>query len=265
VLGEVKRGTIDLATVAIASAAATFIPAYVGMYSMTAAGSRRGVGYAASFAVGVLLWSFSDVLGDSSYLGVNSGFGGGPNHASLIALFVLGFFALIALDRSGFVGGGEGRLAIIPFVVALGWGFHSLGEGLDIGSAALTAEGSIVDLVGGYMPGLSYVFHKLLEGSTIGAAYIAYSHGRGRATIPLLGLIFGIPTLIGNLLGYFTGLASTYFFALGSGASVYILLRLVQPVYSAGDGSARYFARCMLLVALGFLALYGAALFHSAG
>jgi hypothetical protein len=233
----------------------------------------RPIHFLASFALGVLFWSFSDVLGDSAYLGVNEGFSGGVEHASLIALFLMGFFLLVMVDRSGLNGkssGGKvaGALALVPFIVALGWAFHSFGEGLDLGGlAATTTSVSLIDALGGVSPGISYMLHKFLEASTIGAAYLAYSSNATKPNdltrIGSLGLIFGGPTILGAALGYYIPIESTYSFALGAGAAVYIFFKLVQPILASNDGSRGYFVSCMLLTALGFFCLYFAALFHS--
>jgi len=260
---------------------ATLIPAFFGLVAVVLLFRRSAPRYAAAFAAGVFLWYFSDTIGGSSYLGVNRGFSGGFDQAVLIVLFVAGL-SLCLTDRHGFVAGeGEGRevsslsIIIIPSIVALALSVHGLSEGAAFGAlASSTAGTSLIAVLGGYGPAISYVLHKMLEASMIGASYLYSFSSSFRNQVPgwtdrlrdlsILGAVFTIPSLLGISTGYYLPLNGTYPFALASGTSVYVALRLAQPlVTSAGRNSYSESFKVTLLIMSGFLSIYFAALFHS--
>ena len=259
---------------------ATLVPAFFGLLAVVSLFSRAAPRYAAAYAAGVFLWYFSDTIGGSSYLGVNRGFSGGFDQALLIVLFVAGL-SLCLTVRYGFVAG-EGRrevssrsYLIVPSIVALALSVHGFSEGADFGAlASSTAGTSLTAVLGGYGPAISYVLHKMLEASMIGASYLYSSASSFRNQITgwsdrlrdtsILGAVFTIPSLLGMSTGYYLPLNSTYPFALASGTSVYVALRLTQPlVTSAGRNSYSESFRLTLLILSGFLSIYFAALFHS--
>src|SRR5712691_7395527 len=259
---------------------ATLVPAFFGLLAMVLLFRRSAPRYAAAFAAGVFLWYFSDTIGGSSYLGVNRGFSSGFDQAILIVLFVAGL-SLCLTDRYGFVAGeGVGREAsglsyiIIPSIVALALSVHGFSEGAAFGAlASSTAGTSLIAVLGGYGPATSYVLHKMLEASMIGASYL-YSSSSFRNQAPgwtdrlrdvsILGAVFTIPSLLGISTGYYLPLNGTYPFALASGTSVYVALRLAQPLVTSGRrNSYSESLKITLLIMSGFLSLYFAALFHS--
>ena len=258
---------------------ATLVPAFFGLLAVVLLFRRCAPRYAAAFAAGVFLWYFSDTIGGSSYLGVNRGFSGGFDQVVLIVLFVAGV-SLCLTDRYGFVAGeGMGRevssrsYIIIPSIVALALSVHGFSEGADFGALASSTTGtSLIAVLGGYGPAISYALHKMLEASMIGASYLYSSSFRNQVPgwtnclrdISILGAVFTIPSLLGVSTGYYLPLNSTYPFALASGTSVYVALRLAQPlVTSGGRNSFSESIRLTLLIMSGFLSIYFAALFHS--
>src|SRR2546427_4296986 len=258
---------------------ATLVPAFFGLLAVVSLFSRAAPRYAAAYAAGVFLWYFSDTIGGSSYLGVNRGFSGGFDQAVLIVLFVAGL-SLCLTDRYGFVAAEGGRevssrsYLIVPSIVALALSVHGFSEGADFGALASSTTGtSLIAVLGGYGPAISYALHKMLEASMIGASYL-YSSFSFRNQVPgwadrlrdilTLGAVFTIPSLLGVSIGYYLPLNSTYPFALASGTSVYVALRLAQPlVTSGGRNSFSESIRLTLLIMSGFLSIYFAALFHS--
>ncbi len=78
-------------------------------------------------------------MNDAALLGVNQGFGGGLVHVFIAGLFAVALLVLFWLDRlSTTTGRRKGRDVMLSYgtalLVALGIGFHSLGEGVEIGS-----------------------------------------------------------------------------------------------------------------------------------
>jgi cation transport ATPase len=104
----------------------------------------------------------------------------------------------------------------------------------------------------------------------IGACYCAYSiqHAKnitGRLRdLAILSIIFTIPSLIGAASGYYLTYDSSYFYALGTGTAIYAAVRLFGPMFdNAKAASPRESITMAVLITLGLLTIYFAALFHS--
>ena len=266
-----SRSTISFAESFLGVLIATAVPIYVGLFAVSLL-RKVGALYIAAFSFGVLFWYFSDTIADSAYLDVNSGLSGGLVHASLFLLAILGFLVLVIADRNSLVGaspeGVSKQLFMVPVLVAIGLSFHAFGEGAGFGAlASSTASTSIIDALGGYGPGASYVLHKVLEGSLIGTVYWVYVRDADSResfkNIALLGLIFGIPTFLGEAIAYFYQFDSTYFFAIATGASIYVALRLSKPLFEARALTHVEAFKVAIVIAAGFTSIYLAALLHS--
>jgi hypothetical protein len=269
---------------------ATLIPAYIALYLIP---NLRTVPirYIAATGIGLTLWFWTDTMGDAAYLQVNesvyplSSFGG-IAHAVIMAVFLGGISVLAILDHfavpKSFSTGTapqdisksySNRLFIIPVAVALVMGIHGLGEGWDFGSVA--SSPGVTDLVstfGNIAALISYPIHKLLEAGIIASAYACYVARvnlpirKNWWQIPLLGILFGGPSVIGATLGYFVSFDTTYFYAFGVTAAIYAVLRLVQALGSdfqiGTNAPIRFGGKIFLALAFGFFLLYGAALLH---
>jgi hypothetical protein len=279
---------------------ATLIPVFASLLLIFFLSSFVHIRYIAAIGLGVTFWFFIDTMGDAAYLDVNSSiasFGGLP-HFGVIAAFILGIIALALFDhfavpttrsqqyaaiRQKMTNGGTplslppyyNSLFLIPAGVAAVMGIHGLGEGWDFGAAASGASAtSLLDAFGGIYPLISYPLHKFFEAAIIAAAYSAYvarpKPGLSSTTllwqIPVLGLLFGLPSVIGSAVGYSVSFDTTYFFAFGVTSALYAVIRLVEPLslkFRVGDNSPAYLGgRVFLVVAIGFFLLYTAALFH---
>ena len=259
---------------------ATFIPLYLGMLLAGAVRTARLESrYLSAFALGLLFWFFLDTLNDAIQLGVNDGYDFNPQHTGLLLMFILGFLAIALPAGLGL----SKRMNAIqshkagPFptalLVAIGMGFHGVGEGLEFGglSAGTTAT-TILDAIGGVGGGIAYVLHKLLEASMVMIIFIALVEGERFSLrvewkrIALLGLAFGIPSALGDVVGYFVEVNSAYLFALGAGAALVVALLAVRPIWGdgwKGDLTYAQYVKMVFMVLIGFLCLYGAAMFHS--
>jgi hypothetical protein len=255
--------------------AATLIPAFLGLLIIVLAGNFVKAKYLAAFAIGIFLWFFVDTIGGAASLDVNSGFTGGGGQVALSGLFTIGLMLFFSLDRkrnllSPQLAIGKYGLAI-PWLVAAAVGIHGLGEGAAFGgTAALTSSTSLLAAFGGYSGGVAYILHKALEPMMIGACYCVYAkeHAKGATgrlmDLLLLSIIFVIPSLLGAATGYFLTYDSSFFYALGTGTSVYALIRLAGPLFdNTQTGASREPIKVAILIALGLLAIYFAALFHS--
>jgi hypothetical protein len=256
-------------------AASTLIPAFVGLLLIVLAGTKLQVRYLAAFAFGILFWFFVDTVTGAASLDVNSGFSGGVGQAAIVLLFGVGIIFFFSVDRKRNIFSPElaiGKYGLaIPVLVALALGIHGLGEGAAFGgTAALTSSRSLLEAFGGIYGGVSYVLHKALEPMIIGACYCAYSIQHAKTTtgrlrdLVILSTIFSVPSLLGAATGYYLTYDSSYFYALGTGTAIYAAVRLVGPLFNNAKviGSKESITMAVLIT-LGLLTIYFAALFHS--
>ncbi len=275
---------IDFATGFLAWAASTWIPAFVGLLVIVWAGRVVKSKYLAAFALGIFLWFFVDTIQGSALLDVNAGFSGGTGQVAAVVLFVIGVVSVFWIDRRRDLFSPESIVrtisVAIPLLVAGAIGIHGLGEGAAFGATAYsTSSTSLLDAFGGVSAGVAYLLHKGLEPMMAAACYCVYT-SRNRSGVKdqlkevfLLSLVFVLPSLIGAVVGYFvmgpaTGFVArfdtTYFFALGTGTSIYAALRLSRALFrSEGPMTPEDSIKVAVPIILGFIAIYFAALFHS--
>ena len=265
---------VDLPTAFGAGVLATFVPLYVGIFlpsllSKSRRGPRAKI-FLLAFSAGVIFWFFFDVMGDAASLDVNQGFNAKDypeaiGHIVLALLFAIGLLALVLLDRryqnesvnpSTIGVNPTFNLTFkIAMIAALGIGLHALGEGMVIGGN-LPNSADLLEAIGGISPGIAYVLHKVLEGFVLGAFAVIAGNASGRS-LGILGIVSGVPTIIGFFLGVPSFIDPAYFFALGAAGAIYIEIRLLPLVFR---NRVEYYT--MLPLVLGFYAMYFAGLFH---
>ena len=255
--------------------ASTLIPAFVGLLLIVLVGMKLQARYVAAFAFGILFWFFVDTITGAASLDVNSGFSGGVGQLAIVGLFVIGLLSFFSFDGNRNIFSPDlaiGKYGLaIPVLVAVALGIHGLGEGAAFGgTAALTTSTSLLDTFGGISGGVAYVLHKALEPMIIGACYCAYSIQHSNNTtgklrdLAVLSTIFTIPSLIGAASGYYLTYDSSYFYALGTGTAIYAAVRLFGPMFdNSNRTSSKESITMAVLIALGLLTIYFAALFHS--
>lgn len=257
--------------------AATAIPAFLGLAIIIWAGTRIKPVYTAAFGFGIFLWFFVDTVEGAAKLAVSNGFDldGIGTQLAIVGLFIVGLLLFFWADTDRSIFNAEsavGKYGIaIPILVAAAVGIHGLGEGSAFGTLAATISStSVLDAIGNVNAGIAYVLHKALEPMVVGACYAVYSVGRGtniRGRVRdffSLTTVFIIPSLLGAATGYFVAFDATYFFAIGTGTSIYAAIRLAAPLFSlAQNQNPRDSTRLVIALLLGFLAIYVAALFHA--
>ncbi len=255
----------DVLSAFASTALATFMPLYLGLLLPPLLGrGSRGSQFFVAASAGIIFWFFLDIMGDAALLDVNQGFRGNYTHVVLAGSFALGVLLFFGLERkstpslavaSEAISGGTIQSTFaIALIAALGIGFHALGEGVEIGSVVPNAT-SILDAIGGIGPGVAYVLHKFLEGLVVGAfAMLARSR---YSQIGVMGIVVGVPTLIGFLLGLPSSVEATYFFAVGGAGAVYIEFKLIPKIF---EGRVKFAA--IIYALLGFYSMYFAGLFH---
>lgn len=264
--------------------ASTWIPAFVGLLIIVWASHFVKAKYLAAFALGIFLWFFVDTIQGSALLDVNAGFTGGAGQIAAVALFIIGVIAVFWIDRRRGLFSPESIVrtvgVAIPLLVAGAIGIHGLGEGAAFGATAYsTSSKSLLDAFGGVSAGIAYLLHKGLEPMMTAACYCVYTNRTGSGIkgqlrdLFLLSLVFVLPSLIGAVVGYYVmrpatgfvaGFDTTYFFALGTGTSIYAALRLSRALFrSEGPVTSEDSIKIAVPIVLGFIAIYFAALFHS--
>jgi hypothetical protein len=247
-------------------------PCFIGLLLISVVAKRANPRYLAAFSIGIYVWFFSDTAGDASYLYVNEGYSGGLPHASLLILFAAALILVFFLDPGVFSSGAVSRGVGfgIPLLVAFAMGFHGLGEGAAFSETAASTLGTnLLDVFGGFSAGLAFVLHKALEPMIAGAAYCIYARDRARGhwgllrDVLLLTLVFSLPGIVGGATDYFLNYDTTYFFAFGLGTSLLGVVRLAKPLFWDDEVRREEVLKTSLLMLLGFVLIYLAALFHS--
>lgn len=115
------------------------------------------------------------------------------------------------------------KLSAISLMVAIGIGLHNFGEGLAIGAAVLLGEIALSTFLI-----IGFTIHNTTEGLAI-VAPLAKSGKLMIRRLIMLGLIAGIPTILGTWIGGFiySPLASVIFLAIGAGAIFQVVYSLI--------------------------------------
>ncbi len=205
------------------------IPVYLGIVVALVLGKvlpRSWEGALIGVATGVLTYLFFDLMHEAiEQTGARDGL------SWLVFLGSLGasFLGMVALETSQVFGGRPAsRWLSLPYMIALGMGFHNLGEGLAIGASYAGGEWalSVLLIVG-------FALHNGTEGfGIVGAAGKTPVTGRDALW---LGLLAGAPTCLGTLLSG-QGLSSYFtigFYAFAAGSLLYVILSLTAMSYTA--------------------------------
>jgi zinc transporter ZupT len=173
-----------------------------------------------SFTVGLLLFLGFDAVAEAIELT-----GEVPSSLNGIGIFVIGFLlAILTLSAVSYhtqhlqeKKTGHDKAVLLGFLIALGIGLHNLGEGLAVGSAYAIGEVAL-----GSTLVIGFMLHNVTEGIAI-IAPIARTTKRIKSdifNIILMGILAGVPTIIGTLIGGFSysNTFALFFLALGAGA-----------------------------------------------
>lgn len=210
-------------------AVAGLIPIYLGIVAALVLGRVLPRAWEAGLigvATGVLLYLFFDLMHESVELT-------GARDIMSWAVFLGGLgvslVGLVWLESSQIFGSNQAsRVLSLPYMIALGMGFHNLGEGLAIGASYASGQWTLsMLLVAGF------ALHNGTEGfGIVGAAGKTPLNGKD---IFLLGLLAGAPTCLGTLLSGqgVSSYLSILFYTLAAGSLLYVILALTAISYTA--------------------------------
>ena len=210
-------------------AIAGLIPVYLGILAALFLGKvlpRTWEGGLIGVANGVLVYLFFDLMHEATE---QTGVRDVTSWVVFLGSLGVSFVGLVALESSQVFGGRSGnRMLSLPYMIAVGMGWHNLGEGLAIGASYASGEYTLSALlVAGF--GL----HNGTEGfGIVGAAGKTPMSWRD---VFLLGLIAGLPTCVGTFLSG-QGVSSYFsicFYALAAGSLLYVVLSLTVMSYTA--------------------------------
>ncbi len=225
--------------------------------------SRTVQGMLNAVATGVLVFLLWDILShaaspvESSLAALHHG---DRSFATLVVIFAAGI-GIGLLGLVYFNGRLFGRTKNAPpaapktlaMMIATGLGLHNLSEGLAIGQSAATgAVAFALVLV------IGFALHNITEGFGIAAPLATDTAIPSWGFLLVAGLIGGLPTFVGTVIGYvFT---STYiyvlFLALAAGAIIYVINEMFHIGRRLNSPAAMAWG-----LLLGFLLAYGTDLF----
>lgn len=204
---------------------------------------RRWLNFALALTVGLLVFLAIDTVLEALEIAaeVPATFQGEPLVFLLTLITMLAIMAVSDIFNTG-----ESRL-FLAYTIALGIGFHNLGEGLAVGAAFAVGQVSL-----GTFLVIGFTLHNITEG--IGIAAPLAKKRPALYHFVLLALLAGGPAIIGAWIGGFTfnPLLAVIFLSIGAGAILQVVYEVTQLVLR--DAEANQEPALSGLNILGFIA-----------
>ena len=205
------------------------IPVFLGIFWFPALRQlgRRTMTFLMAVTAGLLIFLGLDTLAEALEFAalVPSAFQGiGLIGIGSVATFLL--LDAISKRQTQLTGSEAERRLAIAFMIAVGIGFHNLGEGLAIGAAYNVGEIAL-----GMFLVVGFIIQNITEGLGIIAPVLRDRPGLGR--LALMGLIGGAPAILGAWIGGYSPspFLAVLFLAIGAGAIfevIYEIAKLIQ-------------------------------------
>ena len=214
---------------------------------------RRGMQFLLALTVGLLVFLLVDTLLEG--LELAAGAAGAFQGAALVWLAaLLSFVGLFALGRRG----GEAPTGrSLAFYLALGIGWHNLGEGLAIGASFAIGQAAL----GAFLV-IGFTLHNITEGIAIASPLTRERVRLG--TFVALGLLAGLPAVFGTWLGAyaFSPQWAALFLGIGAGAILQVVVEVSasllrgakhEGAFLTGTGLAGFLVGALVMYATAFL------------
>lgn len=205
------------------------IPIFLGIFWFPALRTlgRRTMTFLMAATAGLLIFLGLDTLAEA--LEFAAAVPGPFQGIGLIGIGAVATFLLldaITKQQTALTGNEADRRLAVAFMIAVGIGFHNLGEGLAIGAAYNVGEIAL-----GTFLVVGFIIQNITEGLGIIAPVLRDRPSLGR--LALMGLVGGAPAIIGAWIGGYTPspFLAVLFLAIGTGAIfevVYEIAKLIQ-------------------------------------
>ena len=181
---------------------------------------ERWYSFLLALTVGLLIFLGFDALSESFEL-----IGAIPQAYNGIGILLIGFsLSVLVLSAVSYksehhrqVKGEHFQALIFGYLIALGIGLHNMGEGLAIGSAYALGEVALGSLLV-----IGFMIHNVTEGVAIIAPLTrVHKHVPNYIFhLVMMGLLAGVPTILGSIIGGFaySPALAIFFLAVGAGA-----------------------------------------------
>lgn len=235
------------------------IPVLLGLMWFPFLKMLRGKWYSflLSLTIGLLVFLGFDALAESFEL-----IGQLPQAFNGIGILIIGFLlAVLTLSAVSYKTQnftkekGEHYQALVwAYLIALGIGLHNLGEGLAIGSAYAVGEIALGSLLV-----IGFMVHNVTEGVAIIAPLTRNKEKIKNilAHLLMMGILAGVPTIIGALVGGFSYSAvfGVFFLAIGAGAIFDVAYDILEQM-ARGNWASIYTVTNVLGFLTGLLIMY---------
>lgn len=217
------------------------IPVYLGLawFPVLRKLSEKAVRFFLAFTIGLLM--FLGVSALTEALDLRERAAGALQPTMVVLIGVVGSFLLISAVGDRFTKSAEAKgqaykNIALAFLISFAIGVHNFGEGLAIGAAYSIGQATL----GGILV-LGFMIHNTTEGIAIVTPVTKTGVGLGR--LAAMGMIAGLPTIVGAWVGGFSSspIWSVLFLSIGAGAVlqvIYVLLKNLEtdPVSALTTG-----------------------------
>jgi ZIP family zinc transporter len=234
------------------------VPVVLGMmfYPVLLGAGRRALEFVLALTIGLLVFLLVDTLEEG--LEVAAGAASGLQATAVVWLAaLLTFGALMVIGRRG--GHAPAGVALAAFI-ALGIGFHNLGEGLVIGAAFATGEAALASFLV-----VGFALHNVTEGVGIAAPLV---EARPRLDIfAALAALAGLPAVLGTWAGAFAFSPhwAALCFGIGAGAILQVVIEVGAYLHrlAARTGDSALSGTTLAGFAGGLVVMYATAILVS--